>query len=99
VRAQQKVPAIGYLSSFSPPSNPVDRATAFRQGLSETGYVEGQNVSFEYRWANDHMIAVRVGRRACSRKGQLHCDCRWHPCGTRGEKRDFDKSLTLWRDL
>jgi putative tryptophan/tyrosine transport system substrate-binding protein len=44
--AQQKVPVIGYLSSFSPPSNPADRATAFRQGLSETGYVEGQNVSF-----------------------------------------------------
>jgi putative tryptophan/tyrosine transport system substrate-binding protein len=53
LRAQQKVPVIGYLSSFSPPSNPADRATAFRQGLSETGYVEGQNVSFEYRWAND----------------------------------------------
>jgi len=54
LRAQQKVPVIGYLSSFSPPATPPDRAAAFRQGLSETGYVEGQNVSFEYRWADDH---------------------------------------------
>jgi putative tryptophan/tyrosine transport system substrate-binding protein len=51
--AQQRPPAvIGFLSS----SAPVDRArylTAFRQGVRETGYVEGQNVSIEYRWAQD----------------------------------------------
>src|SRR5262249_10151868 len=42
----------GFLSS----SWPVDRArylTAFRQGVRETGYVEGQNVGIEYRWAQD----------------------------------------------
>jgi putative ABC transport system substrate-binding protein len=48
--AQQPMPVIGYLSTGSP--EPDDfRLIAFRQGLAETGYVEGQNVAIEYRWA------------------------------------------------
>ena len=48
LRAQQKaMPVIGFLGSASPSHI----LAAFHQGLGETGYVEGQNLAFEYRWA------------------------------------------------
>ena len=52
-RAQQMaVPAVGFLSSgVSAELVVADRLRAFRQGLSEAGYVEGRNVAIEYRWA------------------------------------------------
>jgi putative ABC transport system substrate-binding protein len=69
VRAQQKpMPVIGWLSSGSPgPFAPF--VAAFHQGLSETGYVEGQNVAIEYRWAEGRydrlpaLAADLVGRK------------------------------------
>jgi len=52
--AQQSAgPIVGFLSSASPDLY-VTRLNAFRQGLKETGYVEGQNVAIEYRWAEGH---------------------------------------------
>jgi len=69
VRAQQKaMPVVGYLASATPEVN-VPTLPAFLSGLRETGWVEGQNVAIEYRWAEDHyerlpaLAADLVGRR------------------------------------
>jgi putative tryptophan/tyrosine transport system substrate-binding protein len=52
-RAQQgKLPRVGYLSPSSAASGFVGRDNAFRQGLSELGYVEGKNFIIEYRFAD-----------------------------------------------
>jgi putative tryptophan/tyrosine transport system substrate-binding protein len=60
VRAQQKsMPVVGFLGGGSPGPNAAIVA-AFRQGLSETGYVEGQNVAIEYRWTEDDPARLPV---------------------------------------
>jgi putative ABC transport system substrate-binding protein len=53
-RAQQPaVPVIGFLSSLSP-SELTFVMPAFHQGLNEVGFVEGRNITIEYRWAEGH---------------------------------------------
>ena len=72
VRAQQPpaMPVIGLLNPLWPDSLG-DRLRAFRQGLKDTGYVEGENVAIEYRWAEgqfDRMpeLAADLVRRQVS---------------------------------
>jgi len=67
-RAQQpKMPVIGLLQSASARES-VDRLGAFHQGLRDGGYVEGQNVAIEYRWADNQYerlpgLAADLARR------------------------------------
>ena len=68
LRAQQKaMPVIGILNTGSPGPF-VQNVAAIHQGMSETGYIQGQNVAIEYRWAEGHYdrlpaLAVHLVRR------------------------------------
>ena len=53
------MPVIGFLRSKSL-ADATHLVTAFRQGLKEVGFVEGQNVAIEYRSADDQMIGCRL---------------------------------------
>jgi len=51
-RAQQSIPVIGYVNSGTAGAN-VKNVAAFRAGLTEAGFVEGQNVAIEFHWAEN----------------------------------------------
>ncbi len=54
-RAQQPaMPVVGFLHSQSPDTN-ADRLRGFHRGLKDSGYVEGENVTIEYRWAENQI--------------------------------------------
>ena len=76
---QQAMPVVGFLYAGSPETSPTGIA-AFRQGLSETGYVEGRNLAIEYCWAHNE----RIGSRSGPPPGGRHCHTPGYGLGPRG---------------
>jgi putative tryptophan/tyrosine transport system substrate-binding protein len=70
-RAQQAaMPVVGFLRSTSANAS-IDLVAALRRGLAEAGYIEGQNIAIEYRWAEGHndrlpALAADLVRRQCA---------------------------------
>jgi putative tryptophan/tyrosine transport system substrate-binding protein len=70
-RAQQPgMPVVGFLRSTSANAS-IDLVAALRRGLAEAGYIEGQNIAIEYRWAEGHndrlpALAADLVRRQCA---------------------------------
>lgn len=61
-RTQQPgMPVIGFLRSTTLADAP-HYVTGFRQGLKEAGFIEGQNVAIEYRWAEGRLVGCRLSR-------------------------------------
>src|SRR5262245_8298404 len=93
-RAQQPpLPVVGYLGSETP-ERFATRLTAFRRGLSETGFDEGRNVTIEYRWAEGRSTP-HAGGRPGSPRGFSHCHSRQWRCGARGKGSDDNDTNRL----
>jgi hypothetical protein len=88
---QGALPVIGLLHPGSPEAN-ARFVAGFRRGLAETGYVEGRNISIEYRWGHGGHAAAGAGGRPGQAGGKRHRDAGRCGSGARGQGRDRNDS-------
>ena len=91
-RAQQTMVVAGFLSPGSPEPSSFLMA-AFREGLKEASYIEGKNISIEYRWARGNYDQLQT-LQPISRQ-QVARSNRRHHFGTGGKGSDIDHSHRL----
>ena len=99
-RAQQAAtPVIGVLNCTSPEGF-ADRMRAFRQGLRGAGYVEGENVAIEYRWADNQYDQLPELASQLARRQVVVIVATGAPSGVRSQGGDDDDTSCLhqrWR--
>jgi hypothetical protein len=85
---QPTMPVIGFLDPTSP-NTFADRQRGFRQGLKETGYVEGENVAVVYRFAENQID--RLPELAAERSGEAWSCRQPRPAGRESDRNQFSE--------
>ena len=97
-RAQPaNAPVVGFLSSRSPEEAAV-HTSAFRRGLAEAGFVEGQNVSIVFRWAEGHYERLPALGQGAGRPSRCRDRGRWWRTLRAGGKRRHGQHPNYFRD-